>query len=245
MSTTRKAESGMAQPPGSALNSQAQAAPPRAQRMSPDDRKQQIVHGAIAYFAEGGFGSQTRELAQRLGISNALLFKYFPTKDVLIEAIYEELFLRRWNPAWQRLISDRNQPLLARLQSFYLDYASMLHDREWVRIYLYSGLAGAPLARRFGQMVQERIYHSVIDEMRHVSGYVPISHYPAIEAEIELMWSLHGGIVYIGIRKWVYGSEFPEDVPGIVCRLVHEYYVAAQALLNEGAIPALCMAPRS
>ncbi|CAE6861671.1 hypothetical protein R69746_07850 [Paraburkholderia aspalathi] len=205
--------------------------------MSPDERKREIVLGAIRYFAEGGFGSQTRELAQRLGVSNALLFKYFPTKDALIEAIYEELFLRRWKPEWESTIADEERDLVQRLEAFYLDYAKMLHDREWVRIYLYSGLAGAPLARRFGEMVNQRIFVRVIDAVRHEHHFVATRDYAPSEDEIELIWSLHGGIFYIGVRKWIYGSEVPSDVSGIVGRLVREYLAAAKTLLDEGVVP--------
>ncbi|BEU28553.1 TetR/AcrR family transcriptional regulator [Paraburkholderia sp. 22B1P] len=205
--------------------------------MSPEERKSEIVRGAIAYFAEGGFGSQTRELTQRLGISNALLFKYFPTKDALIEAIYEELFLKRWNPKWESGIADRTLELSERLERFYLEYSKMLHDREWVRIYLYSGLSGAPLARRFGEMVRQRIYVRVINELRHAFGFASTDDHPCTEAEIELMWSLHGSIAYIGIRKWIYGSPIPSDVDSVVCRLVHEFLYAAETFLAEGSVP--------
>lgn len=209
----------------------------RAKRMSPEERKTEIVRGAIAYFAEGGFGSQTRELTQRLGISNALLFKYFPTKDALVEAIYEELFLKRWNPQWETGLSDRTRPLPERLEHFYLEYSKMLHDREWVRIYLYSGLSGAPLAKRFGQMVRERIYVRVINELRQAFSFASTTDSPCTEDEIELMWSLHGSIAYIGIRKWVYGSSIPSDVDSVVCRLVREFLSAAEAFLLEGKVP--------
>ena len=45
-------------------------------------RERQIVEGAVAYFAEVGLDGQTRELARRLGITQPLLFRYFPTKAV-------------------------------------------------------------------------------------------------------------------------------------------------------------------
>ena len=224
-------------PRGSDGGGNGDKAPERARRMPAPARIREIVLGSIAFFAEKGFGGQTRELAERLGISNALLFKYFPTKDALIEAIYEEMFLRRWKPDWQAIIADRAMHLPLRLETFYVDYARMLHDREWVRIYLYSGLAGAPMARRFGEMVRERIYEPVIDEIRAVCGHAPVSRFRATEAEIELIWGLHGSIVYIGFRKWVYGGEIPSDVEGAVRRLVQEYYAAACALLAEGCVP--------
>ena len=59
-------------------------------RLSRKEREQQIIDGAVRYFAEVGFGGQTRELARRLGISQSLLFRYFPTKDDIVKRVYEE-----------------------------------------------------------------------------------------------------------------------------------------------------------
>jgi len=36
---------------------------------------------------------------------------------------------------------------------------------------------------------------------------------PMSGPEIELMWSLHGSMFYIGIRKWVYNVGAPGDIP--------------------------------
>src|SRR6478736_7326055 len=93
-----------------------------AKRLSPEQREAEIVRGAVGFFAEFGFEGQTRELATRLGITQPLLYRYFPTKDALVERVYEEVFLRRWNPFWEELIVDRNKPLNTRLGEFYHDY---------------------------------------------------------------------------------------------------------------------------
>ena len=55
-------------------------------RLLPDDRAQQILSGAILFFAERGFEGQTRELTSRLGISKGLLYRYFPGKEALIDS---------------------------------------------------------------------------------------------------------------------------------------------------------------
>ena len=59
-----------------------------------------IVNEAIRYFAEVGFSGQTRELARRIGVTQSLIFRYFPTKEDLIDRVYQEGYLRRWNPYW-------------------------------------------------------------------------------------------------------------------------------------------------
>lgn len=217
----------------SAARSCARTKPRARRRLKPDERADQILRGAITFFAEHGFSGQTRELTHRLGISKGLLYRYFPSKEALIDRIYHEVFLRRWRPEWEATLADRSRPLLARLKAFYLDYAKMLHDYEWVRIYLFSGLDGASINRRFGALVVERIYKRVIGELRGEFGLPDLNEQPMTEAEAELMWSLHGSIFYIGVRKWVYHVSVPQDVDGTVARLVEGLYANARQLMME------------
>lgn len=204
-------------------------------RLAPADRSEQILKGAIRFFAERGFGGQTRELAQDLGISTGLLYRYFPSKDELIERIYDEMFVRRWKPEWERILADRSQPLLQRLTQFYLDYAQMLHDYEWVRIYLYSGLGGSTIAQRFARLVTDRVFRKVVDELRHEFGQPGVADRPMTEPELELMWALHGRLFYIGVRRWVYHVATPRDVTGTVTRAVERTYADAAELMRAEA----------
>jgi len=159
------------------------------------------LRGAIRFFAEHGFSGQTRELATELGISKGLLYRYFPSKEALIERVYEEVFLRRWSPKWQTILTDHNRPLIERLKVFYVDYAKLPLEYEWRRIYLYSGLAGASLNRRYTKLVADRIFTRVISELRHEFEFPSIARIEITEPESELIWSLHGSIFYIGMRR--------------------------------------------
>jgi AcrR family transcriptional regulator len=203
-------------------------------RLLPDDRAQQILAGAISFFADRGFEGQTRELTSRLGISKGLLYRYFPGKDALIDRIYEEVFIGRWSVQWDEMIADRSTKLLPRLKSFYVQYAlKMLHNYEWVRIYLLSGLAGASINRRFGNFVAEHVFRPVLNELRHEFKLPDIQKLSVSEPEMELMWGLHGAIFYIGIRKWVYHVEIPKDAEGAVELLVDGLYANASKLMAE------------
>src|SRR5437773_10794557 len=79
------------------LEGRTRAATPRrvkraGSRLPSGDRRSQILAAALEVFAERGFhGTRTRELAERAGVSEALLFRHFPTKDALIRAILESL----------------------------------------------------------------------------------------------------------------------------------------------------------
>ncbi len=57
-------------------------------KLSSDQRRSAIVHAVRRLFAEKGFhGTTTRALAEAAGVSEALLFKHFPTKEALYVAM--------------------------------------------------------------------------------------------------------------------------------------------------------------
>ena len=59
-------------------------------RLSADERRQAIVDAVRGVFAEKGFdGTTTRELAKAAGVSEALLYKHFPSKESLYAAMLE------------------------------------------------------------------------------------------------------------------------------------------------------------
>jgi hypothetical protein len=84
-------------------------------------------------------------------------------------------------------------------------------------------------------MVTNRVYARVVDELRHEFGRQDLAAEPLSEPEIELMWSLHGSIFYIGLRKWVYNVGGPSDVPGTVTQIVERFYVNAAELMRSVA----------
>jgi AcrR family transcriptional regulator len=71
-------------------------------RLDSDGRRKVIVSAAVPLFARNGFaGTTTRELAAAAGVSEALLFKHFPSK----QSLYREILLLgcKGDPALERL----------------------------------------------------------------------------------------------------------------------------------------------
>ena len=53
-------------------------------------RREQIIEAAITLFAQRGFdGTSTRQIAGSIGITEGLIFHYFPTKADLLNAVLE------------------------------------------------------------------------------------------------------------------------------------------------------------
>src|ERR1035438_4729289 len=64
--------------------------PARKSRMHADDRHRQLLRVAIDVFARNGFsGTKTKDIALAAGVSEAILFRHFATKEDLYHAILD------------------------------------------------------------------------------------------------------------------------------------------------------------
>jgi AcrR family transcriptional regulator len=207
-------------------------------RISRHEREQMIVREAVGFFAEQGFEGQTRELARRLGVTQPLLYRYFPDKATLIDRVYREVFLDRWRPQWQAWIVDASRPLPERLIRFYQDYARLILSYEWVRLFMFSGLKGLDIAKHYAEMIFARVYPSVIGEMRAAEGCQSLAEHPMTDGEAEHLWALHAAIFYLGIRRWVYRLPVPEDQDAAVAARVRAFLDGAPAVMHAAAASA-------
>jgi AcrR family transcriptional regulator len=199
-------------------------------RLPAADREQQILAEAIRFFAEVGFAGQTRELAQRVGITQPLLYRYFPTKQDLIERVFKEVFLKRVDARLTALITDRSRPLEDRLIDFYRRYADATYSYEWIRIYMFSALMGNDINRRYISLVERKILKPLCAEIRHHCGLPLGPQVPISEAELEHVWVMHGGLFYYAVRKYVYHSRVAADFDAIVRRAVKAMLAGVTAL---------------
>ena len=179
--------------------------------MTPDLRRQQILDAAIDYFAEAGFAVQTRELGRRIGISQPLLYRYFPSKAALIEAVLDAVFLKQQRDNWLDELTDRQTELKDRLIRFYSRYVQGTYDQKWLRIYFFAALANFDFNGRYVKgVVQDQILTTVCIEMRHSllqpeqrSALPPTIH----PREIELAWVLQSSLFYGMVRKYILNAE--------------------------------------
>lgn len=194
---------------------------PRRRRLPSHEREQMILDEATRFFADNGFSAQTRDLAERLGISQGLIFRYFKTKEQLVERVYERTFLQRWRPDWEDVIADRDVPLETRLRRFYLSYLRTIDDYVWVRIAMFSGLAGNDLTARYVRTHVEKLLRQIAIEVRIERGDAVDRDIDRIE--LEQVWQLHSAIIYYLVRKHVFHTAVDLDHERLVDRLVHTF----------------------
>lgn len=208
---------------------QVAGARPKQRRMSPVQRKADIVARAATFFAEHGFERSTRDLAAWLGVTQPLLYRYFPSKDDLVGEVYAHVYLQRWNPQWDELLGDRSRPLRWRLEQFYDAYTQTIFTRDWIRIYLFAGLRGIDLNRRYIDLIEDRLLGRIVSEARHEAALPPREPRPA---EIELAWLLHGGIFYHGVRRHVFGAPVLEDRTAMIRNALDLFLAGAREVLE-------------
>ena len=181
--------------------------------MSLADRERHIVDGAITFFSENGLAAQMRDLARAIGVTHALVYHYFPTKQALVDRVYLEVFEGRWKTEWETLLDRRDLSVEDKLVQFYEDYARTVLTREFVRILVFSGLTDQSITNRFFTLLTARLFPRLIRETRRFRGST--SRAKPTAREHELLMGLHGGVFYGGMRWYIYGQAVHASQPAL------------------------------
>lgn len=195
-------------------------------RQSSEDRAQEIVRAAADHFAEVGFGGSTREIARRVGVTQPLLYRYFPTKDSLIEAGYTTVYLDCWNPDWDSDLTDRTVAVRDRFDRFYADYTKTIFTPTWLRIFYFAGLRDAKINEWYNHVVEELVLKRLVREHRVELG-LPDETFVSPE-ELGPVWLMHGGLLQYGLRKHVFGFRVMQDTDLVIADSLDMYFAIAE-----------------
>jgi AcrR family transcriptional regulator len=202
-------------------------------RLKKEDREREIAQAAVAFFAEVGFDGDTRELARRMGVTQSLIFRYFPSKAALIERVYQEVYVGRWNTYWESIISDRSMPLQERLLRFYKDYARVALTYDWVRIFMFSGLRGENINTRYLEFLRSRVLEPIAKELRAELGLPGFDEAPLTEEEVELIWGINARVFYLGQRLWIFNAPLTLDIDQIIDQTITSYLAGAKLTIPD------------
>lgn len=205
--------------------------PTPRRRLKREDRDREIAQAAVAFFAEVGFDGDTRELARRLGVTQSLIFRYFPSKAALIERVYQEVYVGRWNPYWESIIADRTVSLEARLLRFYKDYARIALTYDWVRIFMFSGLRGENINARYLDFLRSRVLEPIAKELRAELGLAGVDEVPVTEEEVELIWGINARVFYLGQRLWIFNAPLSLDIDQIIDQTISSFLAGSKEIV--------------
>jgi TetR/AcrR family transcriptional regulator len=158
---------------------------PRRERLTTCARRQQIIDVAAELFAERGYaGTTTRRVAERAGVTEAVIFRHFPDKDSLYAAVLDSKAADAPIDEWLERTEAirRSQGDAAALAEIYRYVMARHHrDPDHLRLMVYSALEDHALARRMQAAQSLRLYHllerMIVDgqrEGRFRSGPVPV-----------------------------------------------------------------------
>ena len=207
-----------------------QKSPPH-KRLSGPQREEHIIQEAIKFFSEVGFGGDTRELAKRLGVTQSLLYKYFPSKEALINRVFEVVYMGRWSPFWESVIQDRTLPLTERLTRLYTEYAKAALTRDWVRIFMFSGLRGEDINRKYLAILRKRILEPIAIELRNEMGLPSVQELPLLSSEVELVWSINSRVLYFGQRQWIFDVPLENDLNEMISITIEHFMAGARSVI--------------
>ena len=126
--------------------------PVARKRIPQEERRIQIIEAAIDLFANKGFkGTTTREIACAAGISEAIIFRHFATKEDLYDAIIAHTLEKRFR-VWEQEEGLLQPPsdLETALRTFARAYIRRnRQDPAFIRLMLYSALEDHKFRERF------------------------------------------------------------------------------------------------
>jgi len=191
--------------------------PPAPRRLKPAERERLILIEAKKYFSERGLNGGTEELAKRLGVTQPLLFRYFPTKIAMIDRIFHEIEESAFDPDWVHQLLDESVSLEDRLTGFYASYFDQVMTKENFRLFLYGGLAWSnqPTPRYYGQM-RRSIYPAIARAIRPnlpagIRGKSKVT-----DTELEIVLTLHAIIYHLGVRRWVFSIPLKGRIADLI-----------------------------
>jgi AcrR family transcriptional regulator len=121
-------------------------------RMSAEDRRSQIVSIAAQLFSRNGFnGTTTRQIAEQAGVSEAIIFRHFQTKQELYSAIIDykstECLQQLWSSSEDAMRRRDDRAVFLALGTEILEMHRK--DPTLLRLLYYSALEGHELAKMF------------------------------------------------------------------------------------------------
>lgn len=205
------------------------SAAPIRRRKSSEQRKREIVQAAADHFAEVGFGGGTRDIAKRVGVTQPLLYRYFPDKESLIEEVYRSVYLESWDANWDKCLTDRSVSVRKRFERFYRDYITANFNPRWLRISYFAGLKDAKINEWYNHLVEELILKQLVREHRVELGICDEA-FVSVD-ELEPAWQMHGGLLHFGWRREILNFPTPANTDLVVSDALDMYFAIAERTL--------------
>jgi AcrR family transcriptional regulator len=159
--------------------------------------RQKVLAAARAVFAEHGSEAQMDAIARRAGVGVGTLYRHFPTKQTLAEALVEERFAR--TVAYARELLDEPDPWRAIERSFEFCATTQEQDRAWagaLATVAGGGAVAPPCAHQLDELLT--ITEQMLDRAR-AAGAIRSDLQPA---DMPPLYCGLASVVQAGVVDW-------------------------------------------
>jgi AcrR family transcriptional regulator len=120
-----------------------------SKRLRASERRATILAVAKVLFSDKGYhGVSVDEIARRLGVSPAILYRHFPSKEALYEEVLNAIACKRESYVEAVVNSDGSfADVLRKITRIYIE--SVSKDPDYLRMELQSALEGSDATRQF------------------------------------------------------------------------------------------------
>lgn len=199
-------------------------------RLTHDERKALILDRAADYLSENGFPVRTRKLAAAAGISQRLIYYFFPNKSALIDEIYNSAIAGPFKAIWFVDLADRSKPMADRLRVFYRDYFDTLLTRRWTRLLIHSSFSTQNMAPRYISGVILKLLETIVEEVAADRGVKLPPDKPVIH---EIGWILHGAVSHLAIRRHLFHANLRVPVDLVLDAQIDSFLAGFEPMIER------------
>jgi AcrR family transcriptional regulator len=186
------------------------------------DRHSQILGAALELFSEQGFRAPTRDVAERAGVSEALIFRHFPTKEALIREILDGADDR------VRILEDRFRTVPPRdaLKGLAEHVLTRLRDNPQVFRVVFFGILEAPhLGQEFYAKFLSRLLALETKLFRRAFAERPRKKGVARPDPRVVARSFHGSLLFYNLAGAVMRTELLPKNPKKLAEAIVNLYL--------------------
>ncbi len=204
----------------------------RAKRLPAHERRGLILEEAAAFFAENGFSASTRDLADRLGVRQALLYKYFASKEALIEEVFKQVFSEDSESRSARAYGNNGAPIETKVHAFVLGMMDS-GDQLRLRLSLRAMLDGHRQVGLLEPGVVASLTRPLIAELRKAEGLPDLETKELVQAESDMILMLYGAVMFARIRDQFFSAGETVDTAARSEMFVKQFLHSAGKTLRD------------
>lgn len=178
-------------------------------KLSGPERRQQIISAATEVFSRHGFqGATLRQLARRAGVSEAMIYHHFSSKEELYDAILEKKIQDRKHLFFpvEAVQAKQDRKVLETIVGNFLRQQSL--DSSFMRMLLFSALEGHELGQKFVRGPLQQFFNFLgdyLEERSEDGAFKPVS--GQIGARL-----LIGMVFYFSLLREIYNDPKSQSV---------------------------------